>query len=119
MTIPNLDHPIRGTIKHIAIINPSVRAVKRLGSSFRLPQMFLVILSYSALTPLLLGQQPEIRYGRDIRPILSDKCFFCHGPDPKTREEDLRLDIREDAIASKAFIPGNPEKSRLIKLINA
>jgi len=119
MTIPNLVHPIRSTIKHIAIINPSVRAVKRLGSSFRLPQMFLVILSYSALTPLLLGQQPEIRYGRDIRPILSDKCFFCHGPDPKTREEDLRLDIREDAIASKAFIPGNPEKSRLIKLINA
>lgn len=61
----------------------------------------------------------EIRYGRDIRPILADKCFFCHGTDPKTREEDLRLDIREEALAGKAFIPGNPEKSRLIKLINA
>ena len=63
--------------------------------------------------------EAEIRYGRDIRPILSDKCFFCHGPDPKTREEDLRLDLRDEAIAAKAFIPGNPGKSKLIKLIHA
>lgn len=67
---------------------------------------------------LPLFAESEIRYGRDIRPILADKCFFCHGTDPKTREEDLRLDIREEALASKAFVPGKPERSRLIKLIN-
>ncbi len=61
----------------------------------------------------------EIRYGRDIRPILSDKCFFCHGSDPNTREEGLRLDIRESAIEGQAFIPGNAEKSLLIELINS
>ena len=81
--------------------------------------MFRPVFLLSVVTLPLLGGQPEIRYGRDIRPILSDKCFFCHGPDPKTREEDLRLDIREEAIAGRAFVPGKPEKSRLIKLINA
>ncbi|WP_265593942.1 PSD1 and planctomycete cytochrome C domain-containing protein [Haloferula sp. BvORR071] len=77
------------------------------------------LLSLAGVISWSLPAQADIHYGRDIRPILSDKCFYCHGPDPKTREEDLRLDIREEALASKAFVPGNPEKSRLIKLINA
>mgnify|MGYP000046909845 FL=1 len=64
------------------------------------------------------ASESDIRYGRDVRPILSDKCFFCHGPDPETREEGLRLDIRESAIKGKAFVPGHPEKSALIELIN-
>lgn len=61
----------------------------------------------------------ELRYGRDIRPILSDKCFFCHGTDPKTRKAELRLDLRDAAIASKAIIPGNPAASSLISRVNA
>jgi Protein of unknown function (DUF1553)/Protein of unknown function (DUF1549)/Planctomycete cytochrome C len=77
----------------------------------------LFVLSWLLVLPL--GAETKIKYGRDIRPILSDRCFFCHGSDPKTREEDLRLDIREEAIEARAFIPGNPEKSKLIKLINA
>ena len=55
---------------------------------------------------LLLGQINcfgQIDFNRDVRPILSDKCFFCHGPDENTQEADLRLDSRtaaEDAIES-------------------
>ncbi|MCP4890788.1 MAG: DUF1549 domain-containing protein, partial [Planctomycetaceae bacterium] len=47
------------------------------------------------------------------RPILSDKCFFCHGPDAKHREADLRLDVEKDAKES-AIRPGDLELSELI-----
>ncbi|MBM3831623.1 MAG: hypothetical protein FJ406_13965, partial [Verrucomicrobia bacterium] len=53
----------------------------------------------------------KVDYNRDIRPILSDNCFFCHGPDEKKREAKLRLDIRADALAAKAFVPGKPDQS--------
>jgi hypothetical protein len=46
-----------------------------------------------------------ISYAREILPILSDKCFFCHGPDKDKQEADLRLDIREDAIEAFAWDP--------------
>ncbi|MFZ4764438.1 MAG: DUF1553 domain-containing protein [Roseimicrobium sp.] len=59
----------------------------------------------------------KIEFNRDVRPILSDNCFYCHGNDPKHREADLRLDIRSDALAAKAFVPGKPDKSELIARI--
>lgn len=58
-----------------------------------------------------------IEFNRDVRPILSDNCFYCHGNDPKHREADLRLDLRDDALAAKAFIPGNSKDSELIARI--
>lgn len=59
----------------------------------------------------------EIRYNRDIRPILSDNCFFCHGPDAKKRKGKMRLDVREDAVEKEAIVPGKPEESKLVKRI--
>ena len=55
-----------------------------------------------------------LSYNRDIRPILSDNCFQCHGPDEKTRKGKFRLDVRDDAVAKGAIVPGKPEDSELI-----
>ncbi|MBL8801432.1 MAG: DUF1553 domain-containing protein [Planctomycetes bacterium] len=61
------------------------------------------------------GAEPKVSYLREVRPILAQYCFECHGPDEATREEDLRLDLREHAFearGSKAVIAaGAPERS--------
>ena len=50
------------------------------------------VLSLSGLTP---ASEPTINFARDVRPILSDYCYKCHGPDSEARKSDLRLDQRE------------------------
>ena len=59
----------------------------------------------------------ELQYNRDIRPILMDNCFACHGPDSAAREADLRLDQRDAAIDALAVTPGNPDESEMIRRI--
>ena len=56
---------------------------------------------------------------REVRGILSDKCFKCHGPDATSRKGDLRLDDRHAALKAGAFVPGKPEESELIRRIDS
>ena len=71
------------------------------------------------LLPFSAHAAETLRYNRDIRPILSDNCFSCHGPDVNNRKGGLRLDVREEALkpaksGDRAIVPGNPEKSELL-----
>ncbi len=75
-----------------------------------------VLLSASA--SVILAGEP-LQYNRDIRPILFDGCIACHGPDSAAREADLRLDLRGEAIAAGAIVPGDPEASELVRRIHA
>ena len=61
----------------------------------------------------------DIEFNRDIRPILSENCFRCHGPSSASREAELRLDQRESAVERGAIAPGKPEESELVRRISA
>src|ERR1700722_10556437 len=61
----------------------------------------------------------KLEFKRDIRPILSESCFVCHGPDKNNRKAKLRLDVREIALEKEAIKPGKPDEPELVHRIFA
>ena len=76
-----------------------------------------ILLSFKNLVLMLVAtafsakSSAEISFNRDIRPILSNKCFFCHGPSEKSRKAKLRLDVEEEAFMEKNGIAAFVRKS--------
>src|SRR5438046_6017074 len=83
----------------------------------------LVVLSSLCLCVSVVSSPAQaaekLQYNRDVRPILAENCFACHGPDSAARKADLRLDRRDDAVKSGAITPGNLKESMLIDRIFA
>jgi hypothetical protein len=84
---------------------------------------FIVLLPAVVVSAAEPPRARPLNYNRDVRPILSDKCFACHGPDAKHREADLRLDDEASAKLDRggyaAILSGKPDESELIRRITS
>jgi len=86
----------------------------------RLPLLISVCLFSLPCVVAAAADPPRIDFNRDIRPILSENCFACHGFDDKARKGKLRLDTKDGAFKPRdhqPIIAGNPDKSEVIRRI--
>src|SRR5690348_9428869 len=93
--------------------------LQRFGSVFCAWLMAALLCGFGH-TAVAQNNSEKVDFSFEVRPILADRCFKCHGPDEKTRKAKLRLDLPESAYAvrdpkkqTRAIVPGHPEQSEL------
>ncbi|MBL8825391.1 MAG: DUF1549 domain-containing protein, partial [Planctomycetaceae bacterium] len=89
--------------------------------SFKIPALLPIVVLTLFADLAVAAETGKLSFNRDIRPILSENCFACHGFDAKKRQGDLRLDVLEGATAARdgsvAIKPGSPDESEVWKRI--
>jgi len=85
----------------------------------RISQVFLLCVWWSCRIANAQPPAQQLDFNRDIRPILAENCFYCHGQDSNKRQADLRLDHRDDAVAAGAIVPNDDVASVLVQRINS
>src|SRR5437870_3624150 len=77
-------------------------------------RLVVCVAGVAAIATAAAGQSDRVSFNRDVRPIMSDTCFRCHGPDRNARKADMRLDVREQATeptrsGRTPIVPGDPD----------
>ena len=101
------------------LLRATLSIARQFKAELAIALLFVLLIPALEFVGTAIHADEPVDFNRDIRPILAENCFYCHGQDGNKRQADLRLDIRDSAIKANAFVPSNAAESSLISRIHS